>query len=492
MNFFSTTGAVILLLGTAILTFLLSFITAKKVKVSNAESFFVGNRGMKWGLVASSITATELWAGTILASAEGSYTYGLAGILAYWIPTVFAYITFAFIAKRIREIIPNGLTLGSFVKQRFGRGAHVIYTLIALWIMILFTMLEELGGATFFSEMFHIDYMVACIAIGIIFLVIYLAAGIWSATITSFVQYFLVVLFLLALVPTVFVKLGGASNIYHMAAANLTSAPDMLNIFRPDAFFDYFLVQFFSFGAIATLSNYAWQRAYAVEKKDVGKAMAWGGIGWAPLAMVSGLMGFVGLALGIQTENTTSIFPIVLNQMLPIGFSIAFAVMILFAIYSTGTAYLGGMSSLIVSDLYETYTKRKISEKKSLLLVRILAVAITIGVTIAVVYLKNVSLLTAQLTAGAFVGAPFFPIVLGLFWKKTSSSAVVISVIVSITMASTFLLTGVLPQWLSYMLCIVVSLVLTVVISLIAPNNYNFNKMENEEISRQENVAVEA
>lgn len=481
MNFFSTGGAIILLVGTAILTFLLSFITAKKVKVKSSESFFVGDRGMKWGLVAASITATELWAGTILASAEGAYTYGLSGLICYFVPTVFSYVTFAFIAKRIRKIIPNGLTIGSFIKVRFGKVAHVLYTLIALWIMILFTMLEELGGATFFSEMFNVDYTMACIIIGVIFLVIYLAAGIWSATITSFVQYFMVVVFLLALVPTVFVKLGGASNIYAMAEANLiATAPEKLKVFNMNTFLNYFLVQFFSFGAIATLSNYAWQRVYAVKKEDVGKAMAWGGLGWGPLAMVSALMGFVGLALGVETTNTTSIFPIVLDQMLPIGFSIAFAIMILFAIYSTGTAYLGGMASLIVSDLYEAVTEKQIDKKKSLKIVRILSVVITIAITVGVIAIKNVSLLTAQLTAGAFVGAPFFPILFGLFWKKTSKQAVNISVVVSIALASIFLLTGVFPQWLAYMLCILISLVLTVAISLIKPDNYNFDKMRSE------------
>lgn len=481
MNFFSTGGAIILLVGTAILTFLLSFITAKKVKVKSSESFFVGDRGMKWGLVAASITATELWAGTILASAEGAYTYGLSGLICYFVPTVFSYVTFAFIAKRIRKIIPNGLTIGSFIKVRFGKVAHVLYTLIALWIMILFTMLEELGGATFFSEMFNVDYTMACIIIGVIFLVIYLAAGIWSATITSFVQYFMVVVFLLALVPTVFVKLGGASNIYAMAEANLiATAPEKLKVFNMNTFLNYFLVQFFSFGAIATLSNYAWQRVYAVKKEDVGKAMAWGGLGWGPLAMVSALMGFVGLALGVDTTNTTSIFPIVLDQMLPIGFSIAFAIMILFAIYSTGTAYLGGMASLIVSDLYEAVTEKQIDKKKSLKIVRVLSVIITIAITIGVIAIKNVSLLTAQLTAGAFVGAPFFPILFGLFWKKTSKQAVNISVVVSIALASIFLLTGVFPQWLAYMLCILISLVLTVAISLIKPDNYNFDKMRSE------------
>lgn len=436
---------------------------------------------MKWGLVAASITATELWAGTILASAEGCYTYGLSGLICYWIPTVFSYVVFAFLAKRIRKIIPNGLTLGTFVKKRFGKVAHILYTLIALWIMILFTMLEELGGATFFSQMFNIDYNVACIAIGIIFLVIYLAAGIWSATITSFVQYFLVVIFLLILVPTVFVKLGGASNIYQMAYDNLIIvAPEKLQVFSLNTFLNYFLVQFFSFGAIATLSNYAWQRAYAVDAKDVGKAMAWGGLGWGPLAMVSALMGFVGLALGINTENTSSIFPIVLQQLLPIGFSVVFAIMILFAIYSTGTSYLGGMASLIVSDLYEAVTEKQIDKKKSLKIVRILSVIITIGITIGVIAIKNVSLLGAQLTAGAFVGAPFFPILFGLFWKKTSKLAASVSVIVSIILASVFLITGALPQWLSYGLCIGISLILTIVISLIKPDNYNFDKMASE------------
>src|SRR5690606_21040787 len=184
-----------------------------------------------------------------------------------------------------------------------------VFTLIALWIMAFFTALQIIGGAAFFSGMFEISYTTTAIIIAAVFLGYYLIAGLWSTLITSFIQYFVVVIILLGLVPYVYIKLGGAGNIYDMLVAQMANEPEKLNLFRPDAITGYFLVQFLSFGAIATLSNYAWQRTFAVEKDGVKKAMIWGGWSWAPLAMVSSLVGVIGLAIGLNLEYPTDVFP---------------------------------------------------------------------------------------------------------------------------------------------------------------------------------------
>lgn len=479
MTVFPASWAWTIIIISAVLMFGSSWWIYKRSKIKDAETFMVASRGVRWGLIAASIAATELWAGSLLGAAEGSYIWGLSGLWMYWLPTPIAFTVFAFIAIRVRKLLPEGVTIGSFAKMRFGTSGHIVFSLIALWIMALFTMLQIIGGAAFFSGIFEISYTTTAIVLAAVFLGFYLIAGLWSSLITSFIQYFVVVLILLGLVPIVFYQLGGPGAVYDMALTNLSnSEPEKMELFRWDAIAGYFLVQFFSFGAIATLSNYAWQRAFAVEKSGVKKAFIWGGWSWAPLAMVSSLVGFIGLAIGLSLDYSTDVFPQVIANVLSTPFAIFLAVAILFAIYSTGASYLGGMSSLVTSDIYEQYINKNATKEQSLRFVRLSSIVIAIIVLIATILLQKVSLLAATLTVGGFVGAPFFPIVLGLWWKKTSSVAVVTAITVSVVLVSFFLLTGIIPQWIAYLTCILLSLVLTVVISLIKPDNYDFDKLE--------------
>jgi SSS family solute:Na+ symporter len=477
MHVFPSSWAWGIIIITAILMFGSSWWIYKKSSINSAETFMVANRGVKWGLIAASIAATELWAGSLLAAAEGSYTWGIAGLWMYWLPTPISFMIFAIIAKRVRKLTPTGITIGSFAKMRFGKVGHIVFTLIALWIMILFTMLQIIGGAAFFSGMFDISYNTTAIIIAIVFLGFYLIAGLWSSLVTSFIQYFVVVIILLGIVPIVFFKLGGPGNIYDMAIRNLGDSPEKLDVFRMDAITQYFLVQLFSFGAIATLSNYAWQRAFAVEEDGVTKAMFWGGWSWAPLAMVSSLVGFVGLAIGLNLEYPTDVFPRVIAEVMSTPFTIFLAVAVLFAIYSTGSSYLGGMSSLITSDIYEEYFNKNSTPQQSLKFIRLSSIVISILIVIATIALQKVSLLNAILAAGAFVGAPFFPLVLGLWWKKTSSIAVVIAITTSVILVTIFLFTSIIPQWIAYLSCILLSLILTVIISIIKPDNFDFSEL---------------
>ena len=479
MEVFPGSWAWIIIIVTGILMFGSSWWIYTKSRVADAETFMVASRGVRWGLIAASVAATELWAGSLLGAAEGTYTWGLAGLWMYWLPTPISFTIFAFIAVRVRKLLPAGVTIGSFADLRFGKAGHITFTLIALWIMALFTMLQIIGGAAFFSSIFDISYTTTAIVLAIVFLGYYLIAGLWSSLVTSFIQYFVVVIILLGLVPYVFIKLGGPGEIFDMAVANLSSTePEKLNLFRLDAITGYFLVQFFSFGAIATLSNYAWQRAFAVEDHGVKKAFIWGGWSWAPLAMVSSLVGFVGLAIGLSLDYPTDVFPLVVADVLSTPFTIFLAVSVLFAIYSTGGAYLGGMSSLITSDIYEKYINPNATKAQSLRFVRVSSIIVAFIILIATILLQKVSLLTAILTVGGFVGAPFFPIVLGLWWRRTSTVAVVIAITVSVVLVSFFLLTGIIPQWIAYLTCILVSLILTVVISFIKPDNFDFTKLK--------------
>ncbi|HLS65424.1 MAG TPA: hypothetical protein VK029_00325, partial [Pseudogracilibacillus sp.] len=80
MEVFPGSWAWIIIIVTGILMFGSSWWIYTKSRVADAETFMVASRGVRWGLIAASVAATELWAGSLLGAAEGTYTWGLAGL----------------------------------------------------------------------------------------------------------------------------------------------------------------------------------------------------------------------------------------------------------------------------------------------------------------------------------------------------------------------------------------------------------------------------
>jgi sodium/pantothenate symporter len=489
METLPTSWAWYIVILTAALMFALSYWIYKRTHVASGEAFMVASRGVSWGLITASIAATELWAGSLLAAAEGVYTWGFLGLWAYALPTPLSFTIFALIARRARRLMPTGVTLSSWAKVRYGTSTHVLLSLIGIWIMAYFTMLQVIGGSVFFSGLFEVNYSLIAIVITVAFLGYYLIAGLWSSLITAFVQYFIVVLILLALVPAIYANLGGPGEIYSQIQQNAT--PQQMNIFRLDGIINFFLLQFLAYGAIATMSNYAWQRAYASEEGGMVKGLILGGWFWAPLAIVSALVGAAALALGLELDLATDAFPAVISQIFAPWVVITLAVAVLFAIYSTGSAYLGGIASLAISDFYEAYFQRNPNPQRSLFYLRLVSVVSAVVICGATIALQRVSLLFMILTAGAFVGAAFFPMVFGLFWKKTSALAANVGTLAALILASSLLLLTDASQPLAYALGLSASLILTVVISLIKPANFDFDALRRQNEERLEKASIE-
>jgi len=163
------------------------------------------------------------------------------------------------------------------------------------------------------------------------------------------------------------------------------------------------------------------------------------------------------------------------------------ALALLFAIYSSGAAYLGGFSSLIMHDLYQKYVEKRpenetvsakaARDKKELLYIRLISIAYGVGIAIVVVLLQKVSLLDTMLSTGVFISAAFFPIVAGLWWKRTSSLAATLGIVASVGICLYLMLwTDVELTWV-YIASYAISVGVTVLVSLIKPDDYDYEAL---------------
>lgn len=449
--------------------------------VNDTESYMVAGRNVPAGIIAASIIATELWAGTIMASAEGVYNWGMAGIWMYALPTALSYTAFSYIAPRVRELVPSGMTIGSWIKARFDSKAHITFTLVAMYILIVFALFQVVGGAIVLNSLFGVNYQVAAILVALVFTLNMVIGGLWSSVISDYIQYLAVGLIVIFLVPWLFIESGGPSQIY----AGLSSLDDFsskLNLFRADAFMGYFAITLGGWGVIAVLSNSSWQRVYAVEKRGLRKALLFGGWGWVPIALTCSLVGLIGLSLNLDLTNTSEVFPQVVKQLLPAWAMIFFATGVLLAVYSSGDTYLNGIASMITNDLYKEYINKKVSDRQMLKVARISAVVVSLVLVLS--SLKQVSLLQLMLSTGVMISAPFFPLVLSLWWKKTSSWAVTLANVLTVGMASYMLLFTSLPLYVTYISSYIVSFVITVIVSIIAPDQFEFDKLKNVSVEK--------
>ena len=88
-------------------------------KVGNVKRFCVGDRNIGWGMSALSIAATWIWAPALFTSTENAYTKGFAGLFWFLAPNVLCLILFIPFARKIREEMPEGITLSGYMYEKY-------------------------------------------------------------------------------------------------------------------------------------------------------------------------------------------------------------------------------------------------------------------------------------------------------------------------------------------------------------------------------------
>jgi sodium/proline symporter len=219
----------------------------------------------------------------------------------------------------------------------------------------------------------------------------------------------------------------------------------------------------------------------AMRSKKETRQSRWLAVSWTLLAYIGAFMiGIIGYklvqagALGASAANVAGdaekIMPAMVMTLLnPIlaGILLSGAVS---AMMSTASSQLMVVSSSMTEDFYVHVTKRKIEERRMLLLNKILTLAVgLVGFLLAIVMEDTVYGLVSYAWSG--IGASFGPaVVLLLFWKKLSRAGVFASLItgtLSAVIWKTWLLepTGISERLASYLL----ALFMAVFFSLIFP-----------------------
>lgn len=414
-------------------------------KNKNTDDFYLGGRKLGPLVTAMSAEASDMSSYLLMGLPGLAVVYGIAE--ASWTAiglAVGTYVNWLLVAKRIRLYSHkiNAVTIPEFFAKRFHDNAKVLSLIAALIIIIFFVPYTASGFSAcgkLFSSLFGVDYQIAMIISAVVIVLYTTLGGFSAASTTDLIQSIVMTVALFVVVGFGVSQAGGVHAVLENASQlpayfSLTSTGDGAGGTTP-------------YGGLTIVSTLAWGLGYfgmphillrfmAIEDSKKLKTSRRIASVWVVISMaVAIFIGTVGVGMigagvldgGFDGErviieiskllSTYGIFPALVAGVILSG--------ILAATMSTADSQLLAASSSASQDIFISFFKVKLSQKKAMLIARASVILISvIGVIIALD--ENSSIFRVVSFAWAGFGAAFGPLVLfSLFWKRTNKAGAV-------------------------------------------------------------------
>lgn len=371
-------------------------------KENNIERFCVGNRNIGWLISALSIAATWIWAPALFTSTENAYTKGFAGLFWFLVPNVLCLILFIPFAKRIREEMPEGITLSGYMYDKYkSKSVRNTYLFQLGALSALSTGVQLLAGSKILSMLTGIPFWTMTIIMAVIAYSYSQFSGIKASILTDSIQ---MVFMLVVSVCFVIFGIRNGQGVETFAAGLGGIKGDAGSLFSERG-----LEIFLGFGLPTTVGLISgpfgdqcfWQRAFCVKKDKIGRAFFVGAMlfGIVPLSM--GILGFIGVGMGYTAVDTGVINFELISMLFPAWVVVPFLFMIVSGLLSTMDSNLCAISSL-TTDIFMDKSLGKTKIMMILLLVIGIAVANISGLTITHLFLMYGTLRAATLLPTIF------------------------------------------------------------------------------------------
>ncbi|MBR2749962.1 MAG: sodium/proline symporter PutP [Clostridiales bacterium] len=411
-------------------------------KNKNTDDFYLGGRKLGPIVTAMSAEASDMSSWLLMGLPAVALMTGVAE--AFWTAlglAVGTYLNWLFVAKRLRVYTSkiDAVTLPDFFAKRFGDDKHIITLIAALFIVVFFIPYTASGFAAcgkLFSSLFNVQYEVAMILSAIVIVVYCTLGGFLAASTTDFIQ---AIIMTIALFVVVFAGVG-VMNGFGTIFDNVSNFDGYMDVFKG---YDVASKTTGSYGALPVASTLAWGLGYfgmphillrfmAIEDKKKLKTSRRVASVWVVISMgVAILIGIIGYSLMKEAivptyANASAAETIIVDVAKWIashGYVPAFIggvilAGILASTMSTADSQLLAAASSVSQNLVQETFKKKLSEKKGMILARVCVFVISvIAVFLALDPSSSVFRIVSFAWAG--FGAVFGPMVLfGLFWKR--------------------------------------------------------------------------
>ena len=407
---------------------------------TDVDGFVLGGRSVGPWLTAFAY-GTSYFSAVVFVGYAGQFGWKY-GIAATWAgignALLGSLLAWAVLGRRTRVMTQHldSATMPQFFQSRFNSKALKLAASVIIFVFLIpYTASLYNGLSRLFGMAFDIDYSVCVIIMAVLTAIYVIAGGYMATAINDFIQGIVMLVGIIAVIAAVLSSQGGfmeaLKGLGEVSDPTVSDIPGVFNSFLgPDPVGLLGVVVLTSLGTWGMPQMV--QKFYAIKsEKAINKGMIISTI--FALVVAGGcyfLGGFGRLfsdKVDIAANGYDSIIPTMLQDLSPLLIAIVI-VLVLSASMSTLSSLVLTSSSTLTLDFIKGSVVKNLSQKKQLLIIRILiAMFIAISVVIAIVqYNSNLSFI-AQLMGiswGALAGAFLAPFLYGLYWKRATAASV--------------------------------------------------------------------
>ncbi len=424
---FTTSSALLILLGFYGATFLLTLRIGKKQE--NADGYMTANGSVGYGMSAASMTATWIWAASFYAAASSGYKYGLSGAIHYgfWGALMILFI-YPF-GRRFRKLAPNAHTLAEIMHARHGTSSQMILAGSNVVGSVISLMVNFTAAGALVSILSPLSFVQGVMIAGVGVLSYTLWSGFRASVFTDFGQLVAMILAAVIIIPMIFFQLGGPT-LFETGMANLTL--EQQDFFSTTAILEQGAPFFVAVLAYAIGNQTIAQRLFAVREDLIKPSFITATIGYGSIVIGLGMLGLLALLAGVTPidGDLNNLIPQMAATYLPPFMVAMLFVMVIGSLSSTADSDLSALSAIVMTDVYGKHiAKNKPDPLKMLWVGRVtMVVAAALGVVFASLKLDILSML---IFVGALWGSIVFPVIASLYWNRVTNAAFTLSVALS-------------------------------------------------------------
>jgi len=391
----------------------------------SVDQYFVGDRKMGAGHIGFSVVATDVGGGFSIGLGGLGFVMGLSGSWLLFTGLLGAWLAAVILIPKVKQLGDKHgfLTYPDYLEKRFDSKTRLVAAIVSGIGYAGFVGAQVLAGAKLGSAVFDVSILTAVIIMAGVAVVYTSFGGIQAVIYTDSIQWIILLggLMFFAL-PFSYVEIGGWDVIKaslpasHFSLTNITIGK--------------FITWMFTIVPIWFVGMTLYQRIYATSDVKTAKR-AWylaGLLEWPVMAFLGVLLGMFGRVMFPDSESEMAL-PMLIKTVLPVGLVGLVSAAYFSAIMSTADSCLLASVGNLVNDVYQKYFRPQASDAHVLRVSRF--ATLVIGVLSVAIALVVPKVLDSILLAYSFmVSGLFVPTLGGLIWKKVTSTAAFLSMLV--------------------------------------------------------------
>ena len=432
-------------------------------RARTTEEFFVAGRRLKTWLATATIAATWIGGGITIGVAAKAYAGKGIGLWATTLGLGSTLILVGlFYARPLRRM--KLLTLADFFSERFGgrKGLSGVVGFVLALAFIFAITAQIVAGARLIQVVLGWDYKTAAIVSGLIVMIYTILGGLWSVSLTDFIQLILVFAGVLGALMV------GINTVGFEATVGKVDELGLLDFGKIVLAFDFWVLFIvFALGDIPAPD--LMQRVLGSENEKTAQISSLlGGIAYYIMGVLALFLGAIAAITFPNLSDPELALPMLVKNMLPIGISGLALAGLMAAVMSNADSMLLAPGTLIAKNIYKDIINPKASDKEILKISRISLLAI--GIFALILSTTRPGIVEwLYLAWDVIFATTFFPLTLGLWWSKTTYIGAFAGVVGGISRIILEILTlyGIISQWwIASLGAPLISLILTIALLL--------------------------